>query len=82
MILLEHDCDDRDRIAQAMAEAMERLAIDMPRMDAALMLRLAIAYFAEVHARSFGHAETIKALLAIARRGLWKANEELTAPRN
>ncbi|MDP3908715.1 hypothetical protein [Novosphingobium sp.] len=65
-----------------MAGALEQIAAEHPSADAALILRLAIAYFAEVHARSFGHAATVKAMTAIARRGVQAAAEELAAVRH
>lgn len=72
----------RDRIMQEMVAALERLCGDFADMDASLILRLSIGYLADVHARGYGHAATVKALIAITRRGLWTANEELTATRN
>ena len=65
-----------------MAGALERIASDVPTADAALTLRLAIGYFAEVHARSFGHAATVKVMTSIARRGVQAAAAELAAPRH
>ena len=62
--------------------AMQRVTLDAPRADAALLLRLAIGYFAETHARAFGHAATVKALIETARRGIHCAAEELAAPRH
>lgn len=77
--VLAHEFDPRALVAEELAAAMQRLAIDMPRMDAAQMLRLSIAYFAGVHALHFGHTATVKELIKIARRGIWFATEELVA---
>lgn len=74
--------DARQRVIEEMDAAIERLANEMPSVDAALMLRLVIGYFAEMYARHFGHAAAIEALTGIARRGVRLAAEELTAPRN
>lgn len=74
--------DLRQRVIEEMSEALERLGGDLPPPDPALTLRLAIGFLADIHARGFGHAVTVKALLAIARRGISSANEELTAPRH
>ena len=74
--------DARELVAEELEAALERLGAEIPSADAALILRLCIAYFAEVHARNFGHTATVKALIAIARRGVRFAEVELTALRN
>jgi len=78
----ETEDDDRQRVIDELNVAFKRLALDMPHLDAALLLRLIIGYFAGVYASAFGHAATVQALIKIARRGIWLANEELTATRN
>ena len=80
--LPQAEIDARERVIAEMDAAMERLAKDMPNVDAALTLRLVIGYFAGMYARHFGHAASIEALTGIARRGVHLAAEELTAPRN
>lgn len=72
----------RALVAEELDAALERLGAEIPTADAALILRLCIAYFAEIHARSLGHTSTVKALIAIARRGVRFAEVELTALRN
>jgi hypothetical protein len=74
--------DLRQIVGGWMAGALEQVAAEVPTADAALILRLAIGYFAEVHARSFGHAATVKAVTAIARRGVQAAAEEMAAARH
>ena len=74
--------DVRQLVIDELHMAMQRIALDAPTMDGALLLRLAIGYFAETHARSFGHAATVKALIETARRGIHCAAEELAAPRH
>ncbi|TYC93549.1 hypothetical protein [Novosphingobium sp. BW1] len=72
----------RAKVREQIAQALVRLAGDVPEADARQTLESAISHLADVYARSFGHAETVKTLISITRRGLWPANEELTAPRH
>ena len=74
--------DPSASVSHEISSALERLAKDMPTEDAGLILRMAIGHLAGIHARSFGHAATVKTMIAIARRGLWSASEEMLAPRN
>lgn len=80
--LQEAEVDVRQLVIDELSQAMERLAMDIPRVEAALILRLGIGFFADSHARSFGHAATVKALIETARRGIHCSAEELTATRN
>tara|TARA_R110000751_G_scaffold180038_3_gene286501 strand:+ start:1638 stop:1901 length:264 start_codon:yes stop_codon:yes gene_type:complete len=78
----DQGADARQKVIQEMDAAMKRLSNDLPNVDAALMLRLVIGYFAEIYARHFGHAAAIEALTGIARRGVRLAAEELSTPRH
>ena len=72
------DFDARVVVETELENAGRRLALDLPQMDGAHMLRLSIGYFAKVHAEHFGHAATVKMLLKIARRGLGHQSEQLS----
>jgi hypothetical protein len=57
------------------------LARDMPELAAADTFQFGVGYFADMHARHFGHAATVDMLKETARRGVPLAAEEIAAPR-
>lgn len=66
----------REQVIRELSAAMERLGLDMPHADAGLLLKMAIGFFAGVHAEHFGHAETARILIRTARLGLSLAQAE------
>jgi hypothetical protein len=72
----------RAELVRRLNEFVIELGRDMPDLEAGDVIRLAIGYFAEVHAQHFGHAATVDMVAEIAGRGVQPAAEELTAPRN
>ncbi len=68
----------REQVTRELSAAMDRLGLDMPHAEAGLLLKMAIGFFAGVHAEHFGHAETARILIKTARLGISLAQSEFT----
>lgn len=66
----------RAQVIRELSDTMERLALDIPHADAAMIVKMAIGFFAGVHAEHFGHVETARILTRTARLGLSLAQAE------
>lgn len=71
------EMDNAAMVRDVLAVAMTNFALDAPKLDAAETLENCIAYFAEVYARNFGHAATVRTLHALARKGALASGEQL-----
>lgn len=76
------ETDPRSIVIMALDNTLTDLGGEMPEIDAEIVLRWALGYFAEQYSRHFGHAATVNLLTKVARAGVDLAAEELAAPRH